>query len=278
MAQHAYSLKMTHKAEGRFPKTLPKRFQEEFRQVALTAEQVSENVLEKFFNRLIGEKTFSVRKISKSQDGSMRSQLSGGSIETLRALEDNAKYQRGILPSRSAIQKLNYEVECGAKKKYVESKETPDGSIFRITVSCILVEMLGNNRKLIQKFGCSAADLVDPTFVPNVIKLAATIDGGALTCHKGFIIYGIKFVQKEFVNLILGRALEFGDGDDEDVDGVQSVRLVQMLGFCQGKDDLVHNKQLADEFFSELHDIEEKIRDISIWSLWICTLPLRLFM
>ena len=169
----------------------------------------------------------------------MRSQLSGGSLETMRALEDKAKYERGILPSRSAIQKFNYEVESGARKKYVEAKETPDGSIFRITVSCILVEMLGNSRKLINKFGCSAADVGNPNFKPNVIKLAATIDGGALTCHKGFIIYGIKFVQKEFVNIILGRDVDHGDGDDEDVDGVQSVRLVQMLGLCQGKDDLV---------------------------------------
>jgi hypothetical protein len=29
-----------------------------------------------------------------------------------------------------------------------------------------------------------------------------------------------------------------------------------MLGFCQGKDDLEHNKQLADKFFSELQAIE----------------------
>jgi hypothetical protein len=65
------------------------------------------------------------------------------------------------------------------------------------------------------------------------------------------IIYGIKFVQKEFVNLIMGREIEHGDMAEEDVDGVQSVRLVQMLGFCQGKDDLVHNKELAAEFFSE---------------------------
>ena len=138
------------------------------------------------------------------------------------------------------------------------SKETPDGSIFRITVSCILVEMLSCNQRLIQKFGCTAEEIQRPDFKPTMIRLAATIDGGALTCHKGFIIYGIKFVQKEFVNLILGRNIDYGEDGEEDVDGVQSVRMIQMLGFCQGKDDLVHNKQLADEFFSELHDIEGK--------------------
>ena len=73
LVQHAYSMKMTHKAEGRRPFTLPKRFQDEFRQVPLTAEQVSEGLLEKFFGRLIREKTFSVRKISQCQDSSMRS-------------------------------------------------------------------------------------------------------------------------------------------------------------------------------------------------------------
>jgi len=141
----------------------------------------------------------------------------------MRSMEENSKYERGLLPSRSAIQKFNYMVESGAKKKYVQSKETSDGSIFRISVSCILVEMLGNSRKLIQKFGCTPEQIADEDFKPNVIKLAATIDGGALTCHKGFIIYGLKFVQKEFVNLILGRDIEHGDMADEDVDGVQSV-------------------------------------------------------
>ena len=102
LVQHAYSMKMTHKAEGRRPFTLHKRFQEEFREVALNAEQVSQGVLEKFFGRLIRENTFSVRKISHCQDTSMRSQLSGGSLETLRSLENKDKYQQGIIPSRSA--------------------------------------------------------------------------------------------------------------------------------------------------------------------------------
>ena len=58
MVQHAYALKMTHREEGRFAKTLPKRFQEEFRQVALTAEQVSENALEDFLPDCFGRKSF----------------------------------------------------------------------------------------------------------------------------------------------------------------------------------------------------------------------------
>ncbi len=258
LVYHAHSMKVTHKMEGRRPFTLQRRFQEEFRNVAMSAEQVSQGALENFFGRLIREKTFSVKKISQCQDRSMRSQLSGGSLETLRTLENTSKYGRGIIPSRSAVQKYNYTVECGATKKYVVSKETADGSIFRITVSCILIEMLSCNKRLIQKFGCTAADIQNESFKPTVIKLAATIDGGALTCHKGFIIYGIKFVQKEFVNLILGRPIDYGEEGEEDVDGIQSVRMIQMLGFCQGKDDLVHNKALATEFFSELHDIEGK--------------------
>ena len=58
LVQHAYSMKMTHKAEGRRPFTFKKRFQEEFRQVAMSAEQISQGVLEKFFGRLIREKLF----------------------------------------------------------------------------------------------------------------------------------------------------------------------------------------------------------------------------
>ena len=56
------------------------------------------------------------------------------------------------------------------------------------------------------------------------------MDGGALTCHKGFIIYGIKFVQNEFVNLRMGRHIDHGEEGDDDADGIQSVRMIQMLG------------------------------------------------
>jgi hypothetical protein len=115
--------------------------------------------------------------------------------------------------------------------------------------------MLSSSSELGHLFGRTQEELTDPLNKPPIIRLAATIDGGALTCHKGFIIYGIKFVQREFVNLILGK--EMFDGDEDDVNGVQSVRLIQMLGFCQGDDNLAHNKRLADVFFKELHKIEE---------------------
>jgi hypothetical protein len=105
LVQYAYSMKVTHKMEGRRPFTLQRRFQEEFRNVAMSAEQVSQGTLENFFGRLIREKTFSVKKISQCQDSSMRSQLSGGSLETLRSLENTSKYGRGIIPSISAVQK-----------------------------------------------------------------------------------------------------------------------------------------------------------------------------
>ncbi len=47
------------------------------------------------------------------------------------------------------------------------------------------------------------------------------------------------------------------DGEEDDVNGMQSVRLIQMLGFCQGDDNLAHNKRLADVFFKELQKIEQ---------------------
>jgi hypothetical protein len=143
----------------------------------------------------------------------------------------------------------------GTETKYIESEETEDGSIFRISVTCILNEMISNSTELIDHFGRNLEDLHNPETKPPVIRLAATIDGGALTCHKGFIIYGIKFIQREFVNLILGR--DMLDGTEDDVDGVQSVRLIQMLGFCQGDDNLEHNKRLANVFFKELQQIEK---------------------
>lgn len=47
--------------------------------------------------------------------------------------------------------------------------------------------------------------------------------------------------------------IDFGD---DDVDGRQSVKLTQMSGFNQGKNDLHHNHLLADNIFKELQMIE----------------------
>jgi hypothetical protein len=132
--------------------------------------------------------------------------------------------ERGILPSRSSIQKHNYQLECGADNTYINSEETSDGTIFRISVGCILKEFLSNNQQIIDRFGRSPTQFEEGIDPPPVIRLAGTIDGGALTCHKGFIIYGIKFVQKEFVNVILGKDIDHGDGDT--AEGNQSVRLI----------------------------------------------------
>ncbi len=41
----------------------------------------------------------------------------------------------------------------GTEFKYIESVETEDGSIFRISVSCILNEILSSSSDLVQHFG-----------------------------------------------------------------------------------------------------------------------------
>jgi len=245
MLMFTHHCKITHQANGRKPKTLPAFVQKEMQKCALEAEGVTKSTLQNFFRRLFREEVFSPKKLSMAQDEPMCSQISGGSIQALRTLENLTPREQGILPARSSIQRHNYCVESGADSKYIESEVTEDGSIFRISVSCILNEMLASCSELVQHFGRDLDEL--QTHRPPVIRLAATIDGGALTCHKGFIIYGIKFVQKEFVNLILGRGIFVGDGDE--VEGIQSIRLIQMLGFCQGEDNLEHNKRLASIFF-----------------------------
>jgi hypothetical protein len=221
----------------------------------MESESVTKDTLRNFFRRLFREEVFSPKKLAIAQDQSMCSQISGGSIDTIRSMEGLSPREKGVFPSRSAVQKHNYLVEMGTDSKYIECIETEDGAIFRISVSCILNEMLSSSSDLIRHFGRTQEEIQDPTNKPPVIRLAATIDGGALTCHKGFIIYGIKFVQREFVNLILGKNML--DGHEDDVEGVQSVRLIQMLGFCQGDDNLEHNKRLADVFFKELQQMEK---------------------
>jgi len=251
-----FHCKLQHEAKGCKKKTLPKFIQGEMQKCALDAERenVTKDTLRNFFRRLFREEVFSAKNLAQAQDQSLCSQISGGSIDSIRSMEGLSPKEQGIFPSRSLVQQHNYNVEMGTESKYIQCEETEDGSIFRISVSCIINEMIANSTDLIQHFGRSRAEMDVPQRRPPPIRLAATIDGGALTCHKGFIIYGIKFVQREFVNLILGKGMF--DGTEEDVDGVQSVRLIQMLGFCQGDDNLEHNKRLADVFFKGLQQME----------------------
>jgi hypothetical protein len=227
MAMMIYHCKLQHKANGLREKTLPKFIQGEMQQCALDAEHVTKDTLRNFFRRLFREEVFSAKNIARTQDQSLCSQISGGSIDSIRTMEGLSPREQGVFPSRSSIQRLNYNVESGTESKYIQCEETEDGSIFRISVSCILNEMISNSTDLIQHFGRTRDEMDDPNQKKTEIRLAVTIDGGALTCHKGFIIYGIKFVQREFVNLILGRDMHAGT--DDDVDGVQSVKLIQML-------------------------------------------------
>jgi len=250
-----FHCKIQHEAKGCKKKTLPKFIQSELQRGALEAETVTKDTLRNFFRRLFREEVFSAKNLAQAQDQSLCSQISGGSIDSLRSMEGLSPREKGVFPSRSSVQLHNYHVESGTESKYLQCEETEDGSIFRISVSCILNEMLSTSNDLIQHFGRNVDEIHDPTKKPPVIRLAATIDGGALTCHKGFIIYGIKFVQREMVNLILGK--DIFDGSVDDVEGVQSVRLIQMLGFCQGDDNLEHNKRLANVFFKELQQIEK---------------------
>ena len=48
--------------------------------------------------------------------------------------------------------------------------------------------MLTSSKELVAHFGRSDIEMADPLRKPPVIRLAATIDGEALTCHKGFIV------------------------------------------------------------------------------------------
>ena len=100
----------------------------------------------------------------------MSSQISGGSIETLRSLENLSPREKGVLPSRSSIQRHNYAVEVGAETKYIEAEETEDGNIFRISPTCILNEMLSTSTELVSHFGRRAQQMSDPQQRPPVIQ------------------------------------------------------------------------------------------------------------
>ena len=102
----------------------------------------------------------------------MCSQISGGSIDSIRSMEGLSPREQGVFPSRSAVQQHNYNVEVGTESKYIECEETEDGSIFRISVSCILKEMISNSTELIEHFGRSRAEIerTTQTTMMNVLR------------------------------------------------------------------------------------------------------------
>jgi hypothetical protein len=185
MTMMVYHCKLQHKAKGCRVKTLPKFIQGELQKCALDAEQVTKSTLRNFFRHLFREEVFSPKNLARAQDQSLCSQISGGSIDSIRSMEGLSPREQGVFPSRASVQRHNYHVEMGTESKYIECEETEDGSIFRISVSCIINEMIANSQDLIQHFGRNLVDINDPINKPPVIRIAATIDGGALTCHKG---------------------------------------------------------------------------------------------
>ena len=153
MTMMVFHCKLEHKGRGLRMKTLPEFIQSELQKSAMAAENVTKDTLRNFFRRLFREEVFSPKNLARAQDNSMCSQISGGSIDTIRSMEGLSPREKGVFPSRSAVQKHNYHVELGTETKYIESTETEDGSIFRISVSCILNEMLSSSSELIQHFG-----------------------------------------------------------------------------------------------------------------------------
>ena len=77
-------------------------------------------------------------------------------------MEGLSPREEGVFLSRSSIQRHNYNVETGTESKYIRCEETEDGSIFRISVSCILNETISNSTELIQHFGRFRLEMDDP--------------------------------------------------------------------------------------------------------------------
>ena len=113
--------------------TLPKFIQSELHKSAVEAEHVTKDTLRNFFRRLFREEVLSPTSRAKAQDQSMCSQISPRSIDTTRSMEGLSPREKGVFPSRSAVQKHNYQVEMGTESKCIECVETEDGAIFRIS-------------------------------------------------------------------------------------------------------------------------------------------------
>jgi hypothetical protein len=128
VAMMVFHCKLQHKAKGCREKTLPKFIQGEMQKCALDAENVTKDTLRNFFRRLFREEVFSAKNLARAQDQSLCSQISGGSIDSIRSMEGLSPKEQGIFPSRSLVQQHNYNVAMGTESKYIQCEETEDGS------------------------------------------------------------------------------------------------------------------------------------------------------
>ncbi len=154
----------------------------------------------KFFKR--NREVFAPWKVLKAMDLSAVGGLNYNGIETLRIVECTEKYQRGILPARSSVQKTAYELHSlGQQLIPFEQKASSYGEMYQYDFEFFL-------RYVLKVFNL---DVIAET---ECVELSISLDGAELCdgiCH---ITAGMKITDQRAIDPFTGIPLSTVDNEN----------------------------------------------------------------
>jgi hypothetical protein len=171
---------------------------------AIFGAAVTKTVLAEVYKKYIFEdhrSSFAPWRVLKVIDLSPVGGLNYNGIEMLRKVEELELYQRGILPSRSSIQKASYELHgIGQELIPFHKKESELGEVFQYDFECFI-------RFILKMFGLHEISQTDS------VEMCITLDGAELCdglCH---LTAGIKVTDPRVVDPRDGTPLSCMEGD-----------------------------------------------------------------
>lgn len=217
--------------------------------------------------------TFSSWRVLRAIDLSPVGGLNYNGIETLRKVEGLNKHQRGVLPSRSSIQKASYELySIGQETIPFEKKDSPLGEVYQYEFEKFI-------RFMLKTFGLHDIAQTDS------VELCITLDGAELCdglCH---LTAGIKLTDGSAVDPRDGTPLSCLDETTGRLFSTQSRNYCFAMKSLLGKDSKTAYKEFSDffSFFDKLQkeglaasDLGPRILPVTVWSpqdlssVWKC--------
>jgi hypothetical protein len=206
---------------------------------------------------------FSPWKILRAIDLSIGGCLNYNGVEVLRSVEGLERYERGILPSRSSIQRCAYELHTlGQLHIPFEKKECALGECFAYDYEKLV-------RFLLQSF--SLYDVAQR----ETVELCITLDGAELCDGIQHLTAGVKITDKRAIDPKDGAPLSISDGVLGRIFKVQSRNYCFAMKSLLGKDCKSAYKEFSDFFlfFERLKkyglpesDLGPAILPMDIWS------------
>jgi hypothetical protein len=216
---------------------------------------------------------FAPWKILRAIDVSAVGGLNYNGVETLRSVEDLAEYQRGLLPSRSQIQRAAYELHNVAQDTIPFAKVASNrGEVYQYDYERFI-------RFVLQTFGLYEIAQTDS------VELCITLDGAELCdgiCH---LTAGVKITDRRAIDPRDGSPLSSVDDEFGRIFNVQSRNYCFPVKSLLGKDTKDAYSEFSDFFkFFEMIQREglpetehgPRIMPLVVWSpqdlssLWKC--------